>query len=165
MVAPAIPECVPRPPAHCRLLTTAGSPKRCSTSRSTRAPSRCSASASWDPPTSSTSSSSPPGARANRYAPSPAPRPAATPADSDRCQLGVYHHVTGVDASSSASLAAYINTLTHTDGNSQQQARVVEGLYWCAPHLPLPTASTPCTFAGKTERLEDWKTERRGDRS
>lgn len=49
-------------------------------------------------------------------------------------QLGVYHHVTGVDASSSASLAAYTNTLTHSEGHGQQaQAKVVEGLYWYAP--------------------------------
>ncbi|KAF1812978.1 chaps-domain-containing protein [Eremomyces bilateralis CBS 781.70] len=36
------------------------------------------------------------------------------PAKSPTKQFGVYHHVTGVDASTSASLAAYINTLTYT---------------------------------------------------
>ncbi|SPO04090.1 related to BUD7 protein [Cephalotrichum gorgonifer] len=47
-------------------------------------------------------------------------------------QIGVYHHVTGVDASSSASLAAYINTLTHSEPHGQQtQTKVVEGLYCC----------------------------------
>ncbi len=46
-------------------------------------------------------------------------------------QIGVYHHVTGVDASSSASLAAYINTLTHTEPHGQQgQTKIAEGLYW-----------------------------------
>ncbi|RDW89235.1 hypothetical protein BP6252_01267 [Coleophoma cylindrospora] len=45
-------------------------------------------------------------------------------------QIGVYHHVTGVDASSSASLAAYINTLTYKE-NSQSTTKIVEGLYCC----------------------------------
>jgi hypothetical protein len=40
----------------------------------------------------------------------------------------VYHHVTGVDASSSASLAAYINTLTYAPHDKQH--KVVSGLYW-----------------------------------
>jgi hypothetical protein len=43
-------------------------------------------------------------------------------------QQGVYHHVTGVDASSSASLAAYINTLTYTPYD--KASKVVSGLYW-----------------------------------
>ena len=45
-------------------------------------------------------------------------------------QIGVYHHVTGVDASSSASLAAYINTLTYKEHGQQQSAKIVEGVYW-----------------------------------
>ncbi|RKF76419.1 Uncharacterized protein C31F10.16 [Golovinomyces cichoracearum] len=44
--------------------------------------------------------------------------------------VGVYHHVTGIDASSSASLAAYINTLTHKETNQPLQ-KVVEGVYCC----------------------------------
>ncbi|KAL5411916.1 hypothetical protein PMIN03_004540 [Paraphaeosphaeria minitans] len=44
-------------------------------------------------------------------------------------QLGVYHHVTGIDASSSASLAAYINTLTFSPHDKQH--KVVSGLYCC----------------------------------
>jgi hypothetical protein len=44
-------------------------------------------------------------------------------------QVGVYHHVTGVDASSSASLAAYINTLTYKE-NHQSSSKIVEGVYW-----------------------------------
>ncbi|KAK6858411.1 hypothetical protein PG995_006110 [Apiospora arundinis] len=48
-------------------------------------------------------------------------------------QTGVYHHVTGVDASSSASLAAYINTLTYNNKEHGQVAtnKIVEGLYCC----------------------------------
>lgn len=45
-------------------------------------------------------------------------------------QTGVYHHVTGVDASSSASLAAYINTLTYRDHDPNTTTRIVEGVYW-----------------------------------
>ncbi|KAL7792118.1 chaps domain-containing protein [Trichoderma ceciliae] len=46
-------------------------------------------------------------------------------------QTGVYHHVTGVDASSSASLAAYINTLTYRDHDPNTITRIVEGVYCC----------------------------------
>lgn len=52
-----------------------------------------------------------------------------THADELDVQTGVYHHVTGVDASSSASLAAYINTLTYNE-NHQSSTKIVEGLYW-----------------------------------
>lgn len=44
-------------------------------------------------------------------------------------QFGVYHHVTGVDASSSASLAAYVNTLVYTPQDKTH--KVVSGLYCC----------------------------------
>ncbi|ETN44206.1 uncharacterized protein HMPREF1541_10757 [Cyphellophora europaea CBS 101466] len=44
-------------------------------------------------------------------------------------QTGVYHHVTGIDASSSASLAAYVNTLTYN--NADKTHKVVSGLYSC----------------------------------
>ncbi|KAH8895846.1 chaps-domain-containing protein [Thozetella sp. PMI_491] len=44
--------------------------------------------------------------------------------------VGIYHHVTGVDASSSASLAAYINTLTYKD-YSATAGKITEGLYCC----------------------------------
>ncbi|KAI6083341.1 chaps-domain-containing protein [Hypoxylon rubiginosum] len=46
-------------------------------------------------------------------------------------QTGVYHHVTGVDASSSASLAAYINTLTYKEPGQVATHKIVEGLYCC----------------------------------
>lgn len=42
-------------------------------------------------------------------------------------QNGVYHHVTGVDASSSASLAAYVNTLIFSSSDKTQ--KVVSGTY------------------------------------
>ncbi|KAF2144857.1 uncharacterized protein K452DRAFT_265270 [Aplosporella prunicola CBS 121167] len=44
-------------------------------------------------------------------------------------KVGVYHHVTGIDASSSASLAAHINTLTFTPHDKTN--KVVSGLYCC----------------------------------
>ncbi|EQL33754.1 hypothetical protein BDFG_04287 [Blastomyces dermatitidis ATCC 26199] len=44
-------------------------------------------------------------------------------------QTGVYHHVTGVDASSSASLAAYVNTLTYSPVDKNH--KVVSGIYCC----------------------------------
>ncbi|KAK0513461.1 hypothetical protein JMJ35_004447 [Cladonia borealis] len=48
---------------------------------------------------------------------------------SGRQQSGVYHHVTGVDASSSASLAAYVNTLVYSPNDKTH--KVVSGLYCC----------------------------------
>ncbi|KAF2723137.1 chaps-domain-containing protein [Polychaeton citri CBS 116435] len=51
------------------------------------------------------------------------------PVKSTTKQIGVYHHVTGIDASSSASLAAYINTLTYTPNDKQN--KVISGLYCC----------------------------------
>ncbi|KAL8688456.1 MAG: hypothetical protein Q9218_005637 [Villophora microphyllina] len=44
-------------------------------------------------------------------------------------QSGVYHHVTGVDASSSASLAAYVNTITYN--LNDKTSKVISGLYCC----------------------------------
>ncbi|MCJ1276615.1 hypothetical protein MMC21_004421 [Puttea exsequens] len=44
-------------------------------------------------------------------------------------QSGVYHHVTGVDASSSASLAAYVNTLVYSPNDKTH--KVISGLYCC----------------------------------
>jgi hypothetical protein len=46
-------------------------------------------------------------------------------------QNGIYHHVTGVDASSSASLAAYINTLTYKEHGPNATSKIVEGIYCC----------------------------------
>ncbi|KAK4553614.1 bud site selection protein [Recurvomyces mirabilis] len=44
-------------------------------------------------------------------------------------QVGFYHHVTGIDASSSASLAAYINTLVYQPNDRQN--KITSGLYCC----------------------------------
>ncbi|KAI9771623.1 MAG: hypothetical protein M1840_001838 [Geoglossum simile] len=44
-------------------------------------------------------------------------------------EVGVYHHVTGIDASSSASLAAYINTLTYI--SHDRSHKITSGLYCC----------------------------------
>ncbi|KAF2097912.1 chaps-domain-containing protein [Rhizodiscina lignyota] len=52
-----------------------------------------------------------------------------SPIKSQNKQIGVYHHVTGIDASSSASLAAYINTLTF--GPNDKTHKVVSGLFCC----------------------------------
>ncbi|KAI0970043.1 chaps-domain-containing protein [Xylaria arbuscula] len=46
-------------------------------------------------------------------------------------KTGVYHHVTGVDASSSASLAAYINTLTYKEHGQAPTHKIVEGIFCC----------------------------------
>ncbi|KAK5118085.1 hypothetical protein LTR62_004131 [Meristemomyces frigidus] len=44
-------------------------------------------------------------------------------------QIGLYHHVTGIDASSSAALAAYINTLVYQPNDRQH--KIASGLYCC----------------------------------
>ncbi|KAF9893104.1 hypothetical protein FE257_012515 [Aspergillus nanangensis] len=51
------------------------------------------------------------------------------PKTSANRQTGVYHHVTGIDASSSASLAAYVNTLTFSPLDKTH--KVVSGVYCC----------------------------------
>lgn len=51
------------------------------------------------------------------------------PIKSSSKHVGVYHHVTGIDASSSASLAAYINTLIYSTPDKTQ--RITSGLYCC----------------------------------
>jgi len=64
-------------------------------------------------------------------------------------QLGTYHFISGVDASSSASLAAYINSLTYAiEDNSawfsqKPSWKVRNGCYWCCA-FPLPTLT--CSF-------------------
>ena len=50
-------------------------------------------------------------------------------------QIGSYHHVTGIDASSSASLAAYINTLTQS--SSDRVSKIVSGTYWFESRLTI----------------------------
>ncbi|KAL8770544.1 MAG: hypothetical protein Q9209_003800 [Squamulea sp. 1 TL-2023] len=50
-------------------------------------------------------------------------------AKSGNKQSGVYHHVTGTDASSSASLAAYVNTIIYSPND--KSSKVISGLYCC----------------------------------
>lgn len=64
-------------------------------------------------------------------------------------QIGSYHYVSGVDASSSASLAAYINSLTYAleDSNAWFSKgptwKVRNGCYWCVFAAVPPQASSP----------------------
>lgn len=63
--------------------------------------------------------------------------PSFSEQNSQTGQLGSYHYVSGVDASSSASLAAYINSLTYAieddAGWFSKGAgwKVRNGCYWC----------------------------------
>lgn len=56
-------------------------------------------------------------------------------------QLGSYHYVSGVDASSSASLAAYLNSLTYAIEDQPAwfskgpSWKVRSGSYWYVPTL------------------------------
>jgi hypothetical protein len=51
-------------------------------------------------------------------------------------ELGSYHYVSGVDASSSATLAAYLNSLTYSLDETQSWFsksnawRIRSGIYW-----------------------------------
>ncbi|KAK3389179.1 Chs5p-Arf1p-binding proteins-domain-containing protein [Podospora didyma] len=66
-------------------------------------------------------------------------------------QLGVYHHVTGVDASSSASLAAYINTLTYKEFGQNAIAKTVEGTYCCYNAFSRVDMRVHAPFPGSVE--------------
>lgn len=61
-------------------------------------------------------------------------------------QLGTYHYVSGVDASSSASLAAYLNSLTYAvEDNSawfskSTAFKVRNGCYWFVGNVSRPPA-------------------------
>ncbi|TPX07704.1 uncharacterized protein E0L32_010600 [Thyridium curvatum] len=65
--------------------------------------------------------------------------------------IGVYHHVTGVDASSSASLAAYINTLTYKEHGSSASTKISEGLYCCYNALSRLDMRVHVTIPGTVE--------------
>ncbi|KAK0743684.1 Chs5p-Arf1p-binding proteins-domain-containing protein [Schizothecium vesticola] len=78
-------------------------------------------------------------------------------------QFGVYHHVTGVDASSSASLAAYINTLTYKEFGHSATTKTVEGTYCCynafsrvdmRVHAPFPGSVESYAVNDRGERLK-----------
>jgi Chs5-Arf1p-binding protein BUD7/BCH1 len=69
-----------------------------------------------------------------------------------RTQIGVYHHVTGVDASSSASLAAYINTLTYKEhSGAPVTAKITEGVYCCYNALSRLDMRVHVTIPGTVE--------------
>lgn len=62
---------------------------------------------------------------------------------SNREQLGSYHYVSGIDTSSSASLAAYINSLTYSIEEPQAWFtkgptwKVKNGCFWCVRLGPI----------------------------
>ncbi|KAK3323861.1 chaps-domain-containing protein [Cercophora scortea] len=66
-------------------------------------------------------------------------------------QIGVYHHVTGVEASSSASLAAYINTLTYKEYGQSAVAKTVEGTYCCYNAFSRVDMRVHAPFPGSVE--------------
>lgn len=66
-------------------------------------------------------------------------------------QIGVYHHVTGVDASSSASLAAYINTLTYKEFGHSATAKTLEGTYCCYNAFSRVDMRVHAPFPGSVE--------------
>ncbi|KAK3318826.1 Chs5p-Arf1p-binding proteins-domain-containing protein [Apodospora peruviana] len=66
-------------------------------------------------------------------------------------QVGVYHHVTGVDASSSASLAAYINTLTYKEFGQSATFKTLEGTYCCYNAFSRVDMRVHAPFPGSVE--------------
>ncbi|KAI9800530.1 MAG: hypothetical protein M1825_004079 [Sarcosagium campestre] len=74
-------------------------------------------------------------------------------------QTGSYHHVTGVDASSSASLAAYVNTLTYSPNDKSQ--KVVSGVYCCYNAFSRIDMRVQVTIPGS---VESYCLDERGDR-
>ncbi|ORY83686.1 Chs5p-Arf1p-binding proteins-domain-containing protein [Protomyces lactucae-debilis] len=70
--------------------------------------------------------------------------------------VGSYHFVTGVDASSSASLAAYLNTLTYALGEGKYSGksggwRIATGIYCCYNAFSRVDMRVEVKFPGKTE--------------
>ena len=72
-------------------------------------------------------------------------------------ETGSYHFATGVDASSSASLAAYLNTLTYSLGEGRYKAnsttawRISTGIYCCYNAFSRVDMRVEVKFPGKTE--------------
>lgn len=71
-------------------------------------------------------------------------------------KTGSYHFVTGVDASSSASLAAYLNTLTYAIGEGKSGPKstgwkIVTGVYCCYNAFSRVDMRVEVKFPGKTE--------------
>ncbi|KAK4109080.1 budding site selection protein [Canariomyces notabilis] len=65
--------------------------------------------------------------------------------------VGVYHHVTGVDASSSASLAAYINTLAYKEFGPSATSKTLEGTYCCYNAFSRVDMRVHAPFPGSVE--------------
>ncbi|KAI9855248.1 MAG: hypothetical protein M1813_000481 [Trichoglossum hirsutum] len=74
-------------------------------------------------------------------------------------EAGVYHHVTGIDASSSASLAAYINTLTYTPYDRSH--KITSGLYCCYNAFSRLDMRVQVTIPGS---VESYCIDERGDK-
>ncbi|KAI9808939.1 MAG: hypothetical protein M1827_007113 [Pycnora praestabilis] len=74
-------------------------------------------------------------------------------------QIGVYHHVTGVDASSSASLAAYVNTLVYSPHDKTH--KVTSGLYCCYNAFSRLDMRVQVTIPGT---VESYCIDERGDK-
>ncbi|KAK4097246.1 chaps-domain-containing protein [Parathielavia hyrcaniae] len=64
---------------------------------------------------------------------------------------GVYHHVTGVEASSSASLAAYINTLAYKEFGPSATSKTLEGTYCCYNAFSRVDMRVHAPFPGSVE--------------
>ncbi|KAK6531652.1 hypothetical protein TWF694_002830 [Orbilia ellipsospora] len=82
-------------------------------------------------------------------------------------EIGTYHHVTGIDASSSASLAAYINTLTYTIGENQiwfgkpQTWKIQAGTYCCYNAFSRVDMRVDVSFPGS---VDAYAVDERGER-
>lgn len=64
-----------------------------------------------------------------------------------------YHHVTGVDASSSASLAAYVNTVVNTlnSATTDKNSKVTTGIYCCYNAFSRLDLRVKVNFPGSVE--------------
>ncbi|KAF3923029.1 hypothetical protein ABW20_dc0104218 [Dactylellina cionopaga] len=82
-------------------------------------------------------------------------------------EIGTYHHVTGIDASSSASLAAYINTLTYSIGENQiwfgkpQSWKIQGGTYCCYNAFSRVDMRVDVSFPGS---VDAYAVDERGER-
>lgn len=74
-------------------------------------------------------------------------------------QTGVYHHVTGVDASSDAGLAAYVNSLTFNPADKTH--KVISGTYCCYNAFSHLDMRVEVKIPGS---LESYCVDERGDR-
>ncbi|KAL7902774.1 chaps domain-containing protein [Trichoderma sp. SZMC 28014] len=78
-----------------------------------------------------------------------------------RKQTGVYHHVTGIDASSSASLAVYFTEMTKNDHNANAVSKTVAGVYCCYNAFSRVDMRVHVTIPGT---VESYCVDERGDK-